>query len=268
MATPLMVLGAWPPLCRAGGARISTAAARGGGVNVQDRVAVVTGSGQGIGEAVARRLAGGGAKVVVNDLVADRAEAVAASITAAGGMAVAVAADVATSEGAGAVVDRAARITRDSWLVRMSEEDWDEVLRVNLRSQFLCCRAVVPGMMERRYGRIVNISSRAWLGAAGQANYSASKGGVVSLTRALALELAKFQITVNCVAPGLTDTHLFRSVKPEIQQRLLETIPMGRVGTPDDIAQAVLSFACDEASYVTGQVLYVCGGRSLAAPAF
>ncbi len=250
-------------------------------MNVQDRVAVVTGSGQGIGEAVARRLAGGGAKVVVNDLVADRAEAVAASITAAGGMAVAVAADVATSEGAGAVVDRAVRewervdilvnnagITRDSWLVRMSEEDWDEVLRVNLRSQFLCCRAVVPGMMERRYGRIVNISSRAWLGAAGQANYSASKGGVVSLTRALALELAKFQITVNCVAPGLTDTHLFRSVKPEIQQRLLETIPMGRVGTPDDIAQAVLSFACDEASYVTGQVLYVCGGRSLAAPAF
>ena len=249
-------------------------------MKVEDRVAVVTGSGQGIGEGIARKLAAEGAKVVVNDIVADQAEAVAGSIAASGGDAVGVAADVATSEGAEATVTRAVEewgrvdilvnntgIARDVWLVNMSEEDWDEVVRVNLRSQFLCARAVAPGMMERRYGRIVNIGSRAALGAAGQANYSASKGGVISFTRALALELAKFQVTVNCVAPGLVDTQLFRGVREDIQERLIKTIPAGRVGTPEDIAQAVLSFACDEASYVTGQVLYVCGGRSLSSPA-
>jgi len=250
-------------------------------MSVADRVAVVTGLGRGIGEAIARRLAGEGAKVVVNDIAADLAEAVTASIAGDGGQAVAAAADVATSEGAAAVVARAVEewgrvdilvnntgITRDTWLVKMSDEDWDDVVRVNLRSQFLCTRAVAPGMMERQYGRIVNVGSRAALGAAGQANYSASKGGVISFTRALALELAKFQITVNCVAPGLVDTELFRKSRDDVQQRLLETIPMKRAGTPDDIAQAVLSFACDEASYVTGQVLYVCGGRSLASASF
>lgn len=250
-------------------------------MSVADRVAVVTGSGRGIGEAIARRLAGEGAKVVVNDIAADLAEAVTASIAGDGGQAVAAAADVATSEGAAAVVARAVEewgrvdilvnntgITRDTWLVKMSDEDWDDVVRVNLRSQFLCTRAVAPGMMERQYGRIVNVGSRAALGAAGQANYSASKGGVISFTRALALELAKFKITVNCVAPGLVDTELFRKSRDDVQQRLLETIPMKRAGTPDDIAQAVLSFACDEASYVTGQVLYVCGGRSLASASF
>jgi NAD(P)-dependent dehydrogenase (short-subunit alcohol dehydrogenase family) len=250
-------------------------------MNVADRVAVVTGSGQGIGEGVAHRLAAEGAKVVVNDLAADRAEQVVGAIKASGGTAISAPADVATSEGSEAVVARAVQewgrvdilvnnsgITRDVWLVKMSDEDWDDVLRVNLRSQFLCSRAVAPGMMERRHGRIVNIGSRAALGAAGQANYSASKGGVISFTRALALELAKFRVTVNCVAPGLVDTQLFRASREDIQERLVETIPMGRIGTPEDIAQAVLSFACDEASYVTGQVIYVCGGRSLASSAF
>ena len=249
-------------------------------MKVEDRVAVITGSGQGIGEGIARRLAAEGAKVVVNDVVADRAEAVAGSIAASGGTAVGVAADVATSEGAEAIVGRAIEewgrldilvnntgISRDAWLVKMSEEDWDETLRVNLKSQFLCSRAAAVGMMEQKHGRIVNIASRAWLGNPGQASYSASKGGVISLTRTLALELAKFQITVNCVAPALVDTPLFRSLKEEIQERLITTVPLGRIGTPEDIGQAVLSFACDEASYVTGQVLYVCGGRSLASPA-
>ncbi len=242
-------------------------------MNVKDRVAIVTGSGQGIGEGIARVLAAAGAKVVVNDLVPEKVAEVAGDIGALGH-----AADVSNVEGVeglvGAAIEAHGRVdilvnnvgmARDGYLAKMSEEDWDTVLQVNLKSQFLTCRAVAPHMMEQEYGRIVNISSRAWLGGPGQANYAASKGAVISLTRTLALEMARFKITANAIAPALVDTPLFRGLKEEVQERLVKTIPARRIGTPEDIGNAVLFLASDEASYVTGQTLYVCGGRSLGA---
>ena len=247
-------------------------------MNVQDRVAVITGAGQGIGAGIARVLGDAGAKVVVNDLLDDRVTESVATLEEAGIEAIGVASDVGTADGAEAMISAAidthgrvdilvnnAGIARDSWLTKMSEENWDEVLRVNTKSQFLTCRAVAPHMMEQEHGRIVNISSRAWLGGPGQANYAASKGAVISLTRTLALEMARFKITANCIAPALVDTPLFQGLDDEVKERLVKTIPLRRVGTPDDIGNAVLYLASDEASYVTGQVLYVCGGRSLGA---
>ena len=247
-------------------------------MNVKDRVAVITGAGQGIGAGVAQVLGAAGAKVVVNDVVEDRVEASVAALQAAGIDATGIVSDVGTSDGAEALIAGTisahgrvdilvnnAGIARDGWLAKMSEEDWDEVLRVNTKSQFLTCRAAAPHMMEQEHGRIVNISSRAWLGGPGQANYAASKGAVISLTRTLALEMARFKITANCIAPALVDTPLFQDLDDEVKERLVKTIPLRRVGTPDDIGNAVLYLASDEASYVTGQVLYVCGGRSLGA---
>jgi len=247
-------------------------------VNVKDRVAIVTGSGQGICEGIARVLAEAGARVVVNDLVPERVDKVVADFTADDLDAVGHASSVATAAGAESLVEAALAaygrvdilvnnvgMARDGYLANMSEEDWDTVLTVNLKSQFLCCRAVAPHMMDQKYGRIINISSRAWLGGPGQANYAASKGAVISLTRTLALEMARYQITANCIAPALVDTPLFRGLKEEVQERLIKTIPARRIGTPEDIGNAALFLAADESSYVTGQTLYVCGGRSLGA---
>lgn len=247
-------------------------------MNVKDRVAIVTGSGQGIGEGIAGVLAAAGAKVVVNDLVPERVEEVVAGFTAAGFEVIGHAADVASAQGAEglvtAAVDAYGRIdilvnnvgmARDGWLAKMSEEDWDTVITVNLKSQFLMCRAVASYMMDQGYGRIINISSRAWLGGPGQANYAASKGAVISLTRTLALEMARYGVTANAIAPALVDTPLFRGLTDEVQERLIKTIPARRIGTPQDIGNAALFLAADESSYVTGQTLYVCGGRSLGA---
>ncbi len=241
----------------------------------EGRIALVTGSGQGIGEAIAKRLALGGAFVVLNDVVPQRVADAAAKI-APEGRADYFVSDIATKEGAEKLVGYArekygrvdilvnnAGIAKDRYLTKMSDEEWEEVIRVNLSSQFFTCRAAGRIMMEQKYGRIINIASRAWLGGPGQANYSASKGGVVSLTRTLALEMGKFQITSNVVAPGLIDTPLYRQLKPEVQERLAKTVPVGRVGTSEEVADSVAFFADDDAGYLNGQVLYVCGGRSV-----
>lgn len=244
------------------------------------RVAIVTGAGQGIGLGIGKALLRQGYSVALFDLNQAALDAAVADVgPEAEGRLMGLKVDVTDSA---QVRDAVARVTqqwktpdvlvnnagatRDKRLVKMSEEEWDFVLKVNLKSQFLCSREVVPGMIEQGHGRIVNISSRAWLGGFGQANYSAAKGGVVSFTRTLAIELAKHGITANAIAPGAIDTPILAPLSEEQINRIKGTIPVGRLGTPDDIAHAVLMFASPDASYITGQTIYVCGGRSLSSP--
>jgi NAD(P)-dependent dehydrogenase (short-subunit alcohol dehydrogenase family) len=244
-------------------------------------VAIVTGGARGIGLGIAKRLLEAGHDVALLDLDAsalavavdelrqcccsDRVTAAEANVTRRDEVERAVA-EVTAKFGRVDVLVNNAGIVRDRRFLKIEEDDWDAVVDTNLKSQFLTCKAVLPGMVDRSYGRIVNISSRAWLGGVGQANYSAAKGGVVSLTRSLAIEFAAHGITVNAVAPGIVDTPMFRGFKPEVQERLKKSVPAQRIGTAEDVAQAVLFFAARESSYITGQLLYVCGGRSLSSP--
>jgi len=243
---------------------------------LENKVALITGAGRGIGAAIAARFAREGAVVICADIALDTARQTAESIKSTGGKAEAAAVDVADREQVSALIDcitaqhdrldiliNNAGITRDSLAMRMKEEDWDLVMRVNLRGTWIPSQAVIRPMRKHRWGRIVNTSSIASLGNVGQANYAASKGGVISLTRTLALELASSGITVNCVAPGAVMTPMLETVPDELRAKFIERIPLGRFGAPDDVAAAHLFFCSDDAAYITGQVLFIDGGMSV-----
>jgi 3-oxoacyl-[acyl-carrier protein] reductase len=242
-----------------------------------DRVAVVTGGAKGIGRAIASRLACGGAKIVVSGRDEAALEKACTEICSTGGEAIWVQADVSKSGDADALCARTleafgradilvnnAGVTRDNLVMRLSEEDWDHVIDTNLKGSFLCIRAFTRPMMKQRWGRIVNMSSVVGLiGNPGQANYVASKAGLVGLTKAVAKELASRHITVNAVAPGFIDTAMTADLNEKVREGLKAQIPLGRLGSAEDVAHAVAYLCSEEAGYVTGQVLSVDGGMRM-----
>ncbi|HZG84437.1 3-oxoacyl-[acyl-carrier-protein] reductase [Paenibacillus sp.] len=242
---------------------------------LEGKAAIVTGASRGIGRAIALELAASGADVVVNYAGNEAAaREVVAAVEALGRKAIAVRGNVASSADVEAMVSAAieafakvdilvnnAGITRDNLLMRMKEEEFDEVIATNLKGVFNCIKAVTRPMMKQRSGRIVNISSVVGaLGNPGQANYVAAKAGVIGLTKSAARELASRGITVNCVAPGFIDTDMTEKLSPELKESMLKQIPLGTLGNPEQVAKVVRFLASDEASYMTGQTVHVDGG--------
>lgn len=244
------------------------------GGSLNGRVAIVTGGTRGIGAAISAVLAQDGAAVVVSGRDAERLDRAVKALEVGGATVVGVVADVTHREDAERLVDTArqrfgrldvlvnnAGMIRDSLLVRMKDEDWDRVMEVNLRGAFLMMRAATRVMMRQRGGRIINIASTAGaMGNAGQANYSAAKAGLIGLTKAAARELAHWSILVNAVAPGLIETDMTAAIPDAARQALLAQIPLGRAGTPREVAEVVRFLAGDGATYITGQVFHVNGG--------
>ena len=247
-------------------------------LSLENRVALVTGGSRGIGRAIALELAARGAAVVVNyNKSPESAEEVVNKIKEAGGKAAASQADVSDFKQAEALVKFAvdtfgdlsilvnnAGITRDQLIMMMPEADWDAVINTNLKSTFNCSKAAVKHMMRKRVGRIINIASVAGqMGNPGQTNYSASKGGQIAFTKALAREVAARNITVNAIAPGFVDTEILDAMTPETLAAALKMVPLARKGKPEEIAYAAAFLASDEAAYITGQVLGVDGGMAM-----
>jgi 3-oxoacyl-[acyl-carrier protein] reductase len=246
-------------------------------MDLTNKIAVITGSSRGIGNAIAKKLAEYGATTVINGTSdASRVERVAEEIKASGHECLGVLADISTQEGVSRLFSTAvekygridilvnnAGITRDNLVLRMSEEDWDTVLDTNLKSVFLCTKAALRYMIKQRWGRIINMSSIVGIsGNAGQANYAASKAGIIGFTRAVAREVGSRGITVNSIAPGYIETDMTLKMDPAIAEKLKNQIALGKPGTPDDIAEIVAFLVSDKAGYITGHVLNVDGGMS------
>ena len=243
---------------------------------LEGRVIMITGGAKGIGLSTAEAFAREGSKVGIVDVDEAACHDAVAKLSAQGAEAVALPADVTDRDyvdrvtkqlsskfGSADVLVNNAGYPRDSYLTRMPEADWDAVIDVILKGAFNCCRAVLPAMYEKSFGRVINIASRAHLGNPGQTNYSAAKSGLIGFTRALALESGRFNVTANAVSPGLTETPGLRSLEnyERIRDRALSITPLPRVGVPEDIANAVIFLASDQGSYITGENLHVTGGR-------
>ena len=245
-------------------------------LGLKDKVAIVTGSSRGLGAATVRRLAQDGAKVVVNDIVTDRAEATAAALRAEGLAAHCVVGDVTKAADVQRLVDETvatfggvhilvnnAGAPRDKYLTKMTEEDWSFVMDVMLKGAFLATKAVMPRMIEQGWGRVINLSSRAHFGNPTQANYSAAKAGLIGMAKALSMEEGRYGITVNCVAPGFIETEMIQALPTyeAIKERALAVQPIKRAGRPEDVADAIAFLASERASFISGEVLHVSGGR-------
>jgi NAD(P)-dependent dehydrogenase (short-subunit alcohol dehydrogenase family) len=245
-------------------------------MRLKDKVAIVTGAGRGIGRGIALKLAEEGAKVVVADVVEENAQKVVEQIKQAGGKAIASKTDISQKPEVEAMFAKAASefgpvdilvnnagINRDGMLHKMTDEQWHQVINVNLTGTFYCLRLAAQLMRERGYGRIINVASMSWLGNFGQTNYSAAKAGVVGMTGTAARELAKKGVTVNAINPGFVDTEMTRGVPEKIWNAMIDKIWMGKVGDPSDVGKVVAFLASDDAAYVTGQVIDVSGGMVL-----
>lgn len=245
-------------------------------MRLKDKVALITGAGRGIGEAIARRFAEEGATVVVSDIVEENIKKLADDLNAKGFKSMAIQVNVTKKNEVDAMVQKIvstygrldilvnnAAINRDALAKKMTEEQWDAVIDINLKGSFLCAQAVIEQMNEQKSGKIINTASIGALGNIGQANYAASKCGVIGLTKTLALEMARANVTVNCVAPGGTETAMTAGIPDNIRQKLIDKIPLKRFAKPEEVANLHLFLASDEANYITGQIIFCDGGDSV-----
>jgi len=243
---------------------------------LKDRVALITGGAKGIGKAAARKMVQEGASAVLLDILPQEVAQAAEELKAMGGKALGIKADVIRKEEVGKAVEQAlahfgrvdillnnAGIVKPAPLEEIRDGDWDEVVNVNLKGAFFCTRAVLPAMKKQRYGKIVNISSRASLGKELRTVYAATKAALIGVTRTWALELAPYNINVNCIGPGPIATELFRGNNPEDSPKtkaIIDGIPLKRMGQPEDVANLICFLASDESSFITGQAIFICGG--------